>query len=416
MPDNYFSFFSILKIILPIIGIIFSGWLLYYFLKNKKFIETIASSIYFLFSCFIWQILFNAEIKQLEGFANKYESVFKIPFITVVATITGIFFGNLLLRLLTKIEEKRENSILFINAINSQINYFQEINNRLTSYKKQDIQKSIEFYRKSINNEKYYQIAFGKIGIYNEEEIDLISRYSIQFEQCLNDLERLLLSVKQNQQEDIITNCCETQNDKKYQCEHERIFIEIKISLIITVLLGALIIYKLSNYYFPNNYHEAEKQFLKIYEELVEKNTSSLTSIITLEKFIRLDKKLCENLLKNLQYIRKVFRKNNGRKNTIDDEKPLSLYMSLLSWKEPCIIPTSSKIKEEIKIRYIVLNHNIINFNNSKEEGNEICRSQLKRLIDLIKINCNDTITDNIEETIKYAQIDHYIVSPWGEF
>ncbi|BAQ64207.1 hypothetical protein [Geminocystis sp. NIES-3709] len=141
------------EIIPAIIGLIIAGGILGYFLLKQKLQRIIFSYLlleqkpkgiifscfFFLISGFLFQIMFTSGFNNLKNFASEYKDVFSIPIFTILATATGIFIGNIGLRFLANNKEKREISILFINAINSQLRSLAFINSYLTSYKEKDI-------------------------------------------------------------------------------------------------------------------------------------------------------------------------------------------------------------------------------------------------------------------------------------
>jgi hypothetical protein len=399
-----------LYLILPaIIGFSFGGIILFYFFRKQEPKGIILSSFFFIFSGFLFQIIFTSEFDYLKYFASDYKDVFSIPIFTILATATGIFLGNMGLRFLANNKEKREISILFINAINSQFRSLGVINSYLISYKKKDIQNYIEIYRNRLKDNKFYETAFNKVGIYNEQEIDFISKYSVEFQEYLSYLERLLIEVNQDKQEqEILINVEES--TIQYQQPYEKTFIIVKIAHIITMLFACLVVYKLSISYLSKNYKEVEEEFIRDYKLLVYED---LISLFQYKKFYKISKTLSNDLFNKLRYIRKVFKQNSILSNKINSEKPL--YMCLISVKESFIIPTSSQIREETKFRFhyiIDSKDNIVAFNHSQDEAIKNCQNLLKNLIEEYK---DDPQATNVEEYIKDCKIKCDIVSPWGE-
>jgi hypothetical protein len=353
--------------------------------------------------------MLTSGFNYLKDFASEYKDVFSIPIFTILATATGIFLGNMGLRFLANKKEKREISILFINAINSQIRSLEFIKNYLLSYKKKDNQKYIEIYRNRLKDNKYYQTAFNKVGIYNEQEIDLISKYSVELQEYLSYLERLLIEVNQDKQEqETLMNVKDSKT--KYQQPHERTFIIVAIAHLITMLFAYLVVYKLSISYLSKNYQELVEEFIRDYKLLLYKD---LISLFKFQKFYRINETLCNYLFNNLRYIKKAFQQNNILINKRNSEKPL--YMCLICVAESFVIPTSSQIREETKFKFYYIidkKDNIIAFNHSRDEAIENCQNLLKNLIEKYKDTPQAT---NVEEYIKNCKIKCDIVSPWGE-
>ena len=96
-------------------------------------------------------------------------------------------------RYLSNQKEKKETSTLFCNNINSQITSLATINEWLTVNYLDQIEGYVEIYKTRLVNNQYHKDSFNKIGIYNHQEIELISRYSSSLDRCLNSIERLLL-------------------------------------------------------------------------------------------------------------------------------------------------------------------------------------------------------------------------------
>ncbi len=410
-----------LCLILPaIIGFSFAGIILLYFFRKERPKEIILSSFFFIFSGFLCQIIFTYGFDYFKDFASEYNEVFSIPIFTIFATATGIFFGNMALRCVSNDKEKREISILFINVINSQLRSLGFIYSYLISYDKENVQYYIEIYQNRLADDKYYQTAFNKIGIYNEQEIDVISQYSIQLQEYLSYLQKLLIQIEQNKQDlEKLTN--PERFKITYQEANQRYFIPVIIAHIITMLFACLVVYKLSINYSYKKFKETQEEFIRDYKLLVLQDTKSLVSLFEDKKFYHLDKKLGDDLFNKLKYIRKVFIENKTYIYNKVNEEPL--FMCLLWWNQEGL-----EIESEIKDIYpISYNHCIVAFDDSKEKTIKRCLDLLGKLIkeraiekfsnlphNLIREKINILMETDVEKIMEKVKMKYEIVSPWG--
>lgn len=100
-----------------------------YFISGKIRWKIIISSLFFLSSGFIFQII-TEHRKVFET------SIFTVP-VTVITTALGIFLGNTILRYIDNIDKRKEQkeiAVIFINTIDSQINFMSYINYYLSRF------------------------------------------------------------------------------------------------------------------------------------------------------------------------------------------------------------------------------------------------------------------------------------------
>jgi len=242
-----------------------------YFLLREKPFGIIISSISFILLPFIFQII-SVNVNNINSFLKTYKNILNFPLVTILATTASIFLGNTLIRYFTDRKEKTEFAVLFINGIESHIDIleqvFPEINLPSTRTKDRIVTEGreyIEIYKSNLIEDKSYDIAFNKIGIFNEYEIDLVSRYN-------EHLKKFLLFI------DIF--CCtmsgdtETYHEKMGKVKYKDItktedsnltlsFKNIQILTPITKTLGYLCIYHLSLKYSQQYSAKYREEFLK---------------------------------------------------------------------------------------------------------------------------------------------------------
>ncbi len=276
----------VIQIIPALIGLIISALIFSYFFsknnQNRKGI--ICSTLFFLVSPFLFQITIEHQ-KTVKEFFTDYKDVFSFPFITVLATALGILLGNTMLRLVAQRKEQKEIAILFINIIDAQIKCMGFINRYLSNLSEQN-RTSIEYiriYLSELSEQNSFETAFRKIGIYSETEIDLISRYSTECKQLITYIKRLLLY-------------CETREIENGLNLTLRLQI-VKISLVMTILLGYLCLIQMSTFYSSEKMNEYQQQFQHDFIEILNEFNSSVPAIINQTLYQDFRKRI--NLLKD---------------------------------------------------------------------------------------------------------------------
>ena len=176
--NNYFH--SIIDIIPAIVGFVLGLSVLVYFIYDRNIRGMLYASSIFIGSGFIAQILWS-NLQSIKNFIVENKDILNFP---ILSTVLSLWAANQILRYFTARKEKREISILFENAINSQLRFLELIEKYLF-LKYENIKKSkgdIDMYLEKLKDNKYFITAFNKIGIYDDFAIDLISKYAVKLE------------------------------------------------------------------------------------------------------------------------------------------------------------------------------------------------------------------------------------------
>jgi len=124
----------------------------------------------------------------------------------------------------------------------------------------------IKLYKNNLLTSKAYDTALDKIGIYDQKDIDRISKYSNELQQCFNYIERLL------------TKLDEYKVDRgEYKHEDKLILTIVKNTILTTSLSGINIIYHLSKRYLGKLQNELFNDY-KDYEEILDNFTKELSN------------------------------------------------------------------------------------------------------------------------------------------
>ncbi|MGD1717236.1 hypothetical protein [Dapis sp. BLCC M172] len=242
------------------------------------------------------------------------------PLVTILATTASIFLGNTLIRYFTDRKEKTEFAVLFINAIESHISDLSKINSSILEIRKriiiirhisgeEDVEiykggEDCKIYKLSLIENKSYDTAFDKIGIFNESEIDLASLYNKYLKESLY----------------LIDIFC-----RQY-------FTKIQIVIPITQILGCLCIYQLSLNYSRQYSAKYRENFLEecsyILTLFVETNLFPNYSYYTESSII--SRNMSDSLIEVLKYIREKYRKIDKAKDT-NNRQPVYLFRALIN-------------------------------------------------------------------------------------
>ncbi|NEQ73986.1 MAG: hypothetical protein F6K23_13605 [Okeania sp. SIO2C9] len=432
---------------------------LVYFVFKKNSLGIRIASISCILLMFIFEIIsvnFNFNFNDINSFFEKTKNIFDFPLVTVLVTTASIFIGNTLIRSVTDRKEKREFAILFINAIKFQINVLERIFYQidLPKLRTEDSivtegREYIEIYKSNLIEEKSYDVAFNKIGIFNENDIDLVFRYHKQLKESL-----LYVNIF----------CCTMGGDTEIYDEYQgkinfknitnteernliKSFIDIKIFIPITIILGYLCIYQLSLNYSPQNLDKDRENFL----ESAKSTYNSLSAVFSDGRifpnyyfnngtFHILNRITSDTLIETLNYIRESYRKIDKAKDT-NKREPIYLtrilinrgirlmatpkngnwegwenWIDIISSGEDFIsfkLLTPSTTKKMLK-RYI------------KEKFKELEESSEIRFL-FFSSKCKvpilekdfdgleEYVEENIDEFIEKCKYESYIISPWGE-
>ncbi|MGD1713384.1 hypothetical protein [Dapis sp. BLCC M172] len=461
-----------LQDIIPALTGFFLGLIvLVYFVFKKNLLGMVISSISCILLMFIFKII-SVNLDKLNSFFETYKNILNFPFEiisinfdeinsffeaiknilnsqlgTVLVTTASIFLGNTLIRYFTDRKEKREFAILFMSAIGSHINVFSKINLSIVGIKNRifiegreyieiytEGREYIEISKSNLIEDKRYDIAFNKIGIFNESEIDLVSFYNIHLKESL-----FLINIFCNVTKIEYPNLTQS-------------FTNIQIVIPITKILGYLCIYHLSLKYSQQSSAEYREDLLKECNGiLITLFNSDLFPKYEFDGIIFPNLKITFNILQRitsdtlietLNYIRERFRKIDKAKDTYN-RKPIYLfrilintYISLtailknrdrqtsiniissqetftnLTWQIPdTTFVTHAKkmlksyIKEKLKkkleeiheIKYLFL-------------GNKFQQNILEKDIDGLE----EHLDEDIDKFIGDCECESYIISPWG--
>jgi hypothetical protein len=298
----------------------------------------------------------------------------------------GGFFTNRFFKKLADDKEKREISVLFRNSIDSQVKSLQFINLYLSFTSIKEYINYIKIYKNNILTSKAYDTALNKIGIYDEKDIDIISKYSNELQQCFNYIERFLIELDEH----ITVNKTHV-NETEYQPQYQRTLIIVKIAILTTSIFGIFTSYYLSKRYLNNNLGKLQDEFFNDYEKILDKFKEELKS----REFYIMNRVISSDLFDQLKYIRNNFIESSNNYN-VSSRKPI--YLCRLIIKEPVgnFVPKLPKL-------YINHTDDIVTFGESPED---------------VKNKCNDIIEDfkskhNLETEIQYSDIIPEIISPW---
>jgi hypothetical protein len=194
------NFHSITEVLPAIIGFSTAGILILKFVFSVKIPQynenppgILISSFIFIASGFLFEIIYNSWT-SIQRWAESHKDIAFV--FTILGTLFTNFCTNGLLKKLADDKEKREISVLFRNSINLQVQSLQFINSDLplTLINKEHINR-IKIYKNNLLTSKAYDTALNKLGIYDEKDIDRISKYSNELQLCFNYIERLLTTL-----------------------------------------------------------------------------------------------------------------------------------------------------------------------------------------------------------------------------
>ncbi|TAF06829.1 MAG: hypothetical protein EAZ77_11575 [Nostocales cyanobacterium] len=337
--------FNLIEIFPAIMGFYIAFFPLSYFMRNHNSQGIVISSFAFILSGFLCQILVS-NIEYIKKFSTDYEAIFKLPFITILATASGIFMGNLILKyFVTDKKERKEFAILFMKTIDLQIQNIAFINSYLSEisninkesneylYKKE----SLEIYLNQLENDKYYETAFKKIGIYDEKEIEMVHEYSIWLRNSVYYTKRSLL--------------------KNSQLKLE----QVQISVISTFILGSLCSSYLADKYLNQASLDEKKNFYKSFDMLTE----------FLDKNIHLDIVISKDFINRMKYIKGKFQEMSSPSISITPKEKFYVCIMPIKLNNKDVIITFIKAQSEEEAKQKGINslkpelNNTFNINDS---------------------------------------------------
>ncbi|MBS9389380.1 MAG: hypothetical protein HEQ33_10960 [Dolichospermum sp. WA123] len=314
---------------------------------------------------------------------------------TILGTLFTNFCTNGLLKKLADDKEKREISVLFRNSIDSQVKSLQFIYLYLSFTSIKENINYIKIYKNNLLISKAYETALNKIGIYDEKDVDIISQYSNELQQCFNYIERFLIEFELD--EDIRVKKTHVAQIE-YQPQYQRTLIIVKIAILTTSLFGIFTSYYLSKRYLNNNLGKLQDEFFNDYEEILDK----LKEELSFSKSYIMNRVISSDLFDKLKYIRNNFIESSNNYN-ISSRKPI--YLCRLLIKEPVVNFDKDIYTEKIiKKLFIRDTEDIVTFGESPEDAKNNCNS----IIEYLK---NE---HNLETEIQYSDIISEIISPWN--
>lgn len=440
---------SFIRISPAIIGFTITGIILACFLKKENPFGIIISSFCFISSGFLFQKVFESW-ESIRSFMKANEQVLSFP---LLSSILVFFISTQLSRIVSVNKEKQETSILFIKSITSHINSLRSIV-FFTSYNYSVLivsnnpypRQKIEIWKNILNNNKYYDIAFSEIGIYSKFAIELISNYSLSYENTLIYMDSFLLEVdefnsklkveqkekvSQNDNINILeggeffsgainmeTNLFYIDTDQLFSgklffasFDRKKVLLN---SYFITLLIGRG---ALCLYYFKVTFGEKEdlsnaiKNFIELYSMIIFNITQVLTTLFEQESVTEDD--IILSCLDYFREIRSNFKKinKNFQKNIYSyipkDCEPQ--YISILKLKKPL---SSNLPQSWIDSNPLTDKINLIKFiitvDNSEFSAVEKGKNILKEYCSNYKIEqSSEQIIEDSEGTVE-------IISPWG--
>ncbi|WP_250855241.1 hypothetical protein [Anabaena sp. PCC 7938] len=268
------------------------------------------SSFIFIVSGFIFEIIY-IDWYSIQSWAKGNSNI------AFIFTILGGFFTNRFLKKLADDKEKREISVLFRNSIDSQVKSLQFINLYLSFTSIQEYINYIKIYKNNLLTSKAYDTALNKIGIYDEKDVDIISQYSNELQQCFNYIERFLIEFELD--EDIRVKKTHV-NQIEYQPQYQRTLIIVKMAILTTSLFGIFTSYYLSKCYLKNNLGKLQDQFFNDYEEILD----NLKKELHFSKSYIMNRVISSDLFDKLKYIRNNFIESSNNYN-VSSRKPIYL-------------------------------------------------------------------------------------------
>ena len=403
---------------------------------SKRFPPLVLYSFVFIVSGFLAQRFYQPVIEFFISSDKKVSDQSKL-----IVTIISGFVVNSIFRYLSNQKEKKETATLFCNNINSQVISLAAINQWLILKNLDQIDGYVEICKTRLVSNQYHKDSFNKIGIYNHQEIELISRYSSSLDRCLNSIERLLLDFRAKKEgsanqgsslkRDTLIwvfpseNGCKTYpvgqklkafRDKlsrlklipanqtpyrqKFKYEPSNfVFVTLKIDLIISILLGYVLVYTLEIHSKSQNNEKNLSEFVEDYKKAI----NSLKQMFDCSHFYILDNCIANDLVENLKYIR--FQYNLVNSTSIDETE---IYICRLSNKTIIREVSNQDILLQI-ISFIDNSESIVSFGESEQKAINNSKQKLKQHLLNHKYDENQA-----EDIIQSCKTVTEIISPWG--
>lgn len=393
------NFHSITEVLPAIIGFSIAGILILKYIFSVKIPQynenppgILISSFIFIASGFLFEIIYICW-PSIQCWAKNNSNI------AFLFTIVGGFCTNGFLKKLADDKEKREISVLFRNSIDSQVKSLQFINLYLLFTSIKENINYIKIYKNDLLTSKAYETALNKIGIYDEKDIDIISKYSNELQQCSNYIERFLIELDEH-----ITVKKTHVNETEYKPQYQRTLIIVKIAILTTSIFGIFTSYYLSKRYLNNNLGKLQNEFFNDYEEILDKFKEELS----FSKFYIMNRVISSDLFDKLKYIRNNFIESSNNYN-VSSRKPIYLYRLIIKEpvfiKEPVLNLDKDIYPDETILKWVINStEDIVTFGESPEDAKNNCNS----IIETLKNK------HNLETEIQYSDIISEIISPWN--
>jgi hypothetical protein len=324
--------------LLGIILLYYVGGKKYYLIVFKKFTPIVVCSFLFIGSGFFIQSFYHQIIEFFTSSENK-----------IVATIVGGFIVNFLFRYLSNQKEKKETSVLLSKNIDSQITSLGYINIWMISSYFDQVIGYIEIYKRILVNNQYHKDSFNKIGIFSNEEIEIISKYSFCLDRFLASIEKLLFDFDK-----------ENKVDKKPSF----LFVITKIYLITSILIGCILVYALELKY--KNPDQVLDKFSRDYKVVTQE---SMRPFFGFTYFYKLDKTIANEFVEILKYIRLQYKLTNPK---VVNELPIHICQLLIE---------ESIFNDKTNCLIFNVKETIISFGDSEKEAISNSENKLRNLI-----------------------------------
>jgi hypothetical protein len=352
---------------------------------SKRFPPLVLYSFVFIVSGFLAQRFYQPVIEFFIEFFMSSDIEVSDQSKLIVTIISG-FVVNSIFRYLSNQKEKKETATLFCNNINSQVISLATINQWLILEYLDQIEGYVEICKTRLVSNQYHKDSFNKIGIYNHQEIELISRYSSSLDRCLNSIERLLLDFRAKKE----GSANQTPYRQKFKYEPLNFFfVTLKIDLIISILLGYVLVYTLEIHSKSQNNEKNLYEFIEDYKKAI----NSLKQMFDCSHFYILDNFIANDLVENLKYIR--FQYNLVNSTSIDEREIYICRLSIKTITNPDIL------------LWIISSKSIVSFGESEQEAINNSKHKLKQ--HLRNPNFDENQAEDIIQNCKTE-----IISPWG--
>lgn len=383
---------SIIEIIPALIGFTISGFLLRYFILRQNQKGIIISSLLFLVSGFVFQIIWT-NLDAIKEVSSTYKEIFSIPIVTIFSTAIGIFLGNTMLRELDKQKQQKEIAAILVNIIDAKVDCMKVINYDVSMLSKSDIksqryaEKSLKIYLSQLSNFNSFESAFQKIGIYSETEIDYISAWFTRYQNLISQTNQLILEYEKTNQLILDYERTTDKNILNWIILDKGFWIQfaiVKTDIVMIMFLGFLCLIQMSKFYSLDKMNKYQKNFESFFMNIL---TEFDSRVFVMEELI------CEDFMMGLDWLKDNYSKSYKTKISLDT----NFYI--------CFIKLSLNIINEVFDTNIGIcdnpsiynSANVISFGKSEEDAIKNAKQKLNSLLDSI-INPPEKAVENYQK------------------